>query len=101
MVDLNKLEQLVLNEQNEGLIKITPTYEMNIEDDNACVEMFNSKLVTTYMLMSENDADELINQYRLTKSFESASKKYVKPKIKKGEIVKDEYWLVTLTFKLK
>lgn len=101
MVSLDKLQELVTNEQNKGLIKITPTYEMNIDDDNVCVDMFNSKLVTTYMFMTENEADDTINQYRLAKTFESATKKYVKPKIKKGEIVKDEYWLVTLTFKLK
>lgn len=101
MVSLENLQDLVVSEQNKGLIKITPTYEMDIDENNSCTEMYNTKLVTTYMIMSEYDADEIINQYRLEPRFKSASKKYVKPKYKKDELIRDEYWLVTLTFKLK
>lgn len=94
MVYLDNLKEYVEGKENTGLINIVPTYEVLDEG------LFNTKLVETYIADTEDSASTLINTAKENKDFFSVMKKYKNPKYnKEGELLKEGYYIIKLTFK--
>lgn len=100
MIELEELKDYVTAKTNKGLVAITPVYEIPTEDDGAY--LLNTKLTETYNFATEKEADEAINSAKNVQQFYSVSKKFKEPKIdKKGELVKEGYFIVKITYIIK
>ena len=100
MVELEELKNYVADNLNKGLVSIAPLYEIPTEDDG--YNLFNTKLVEVYNFATEKEADDLINTVKNNQQFYSVSKKFKEPKMDKhGELVKEGYFIVKITYIIK
>lgn len=93
MIYLDGLKSYVEGVTNKCAVIVTPTYE--VIDGG----IFNTKMVETYYLANEDEAMALINGAKESKDFSGVSKKYKQPKYTKdGEILKEGYYIVKITY---
>lgn len=94
MVYLDNLKDYIEDKTNQCAVSITPTYEMV---DGG---LFNTKIVETYHLSSDDETTELIDSAKKDNDFFSVMKKYKQPKYTKdGELLKEGYYIIKITYK--
>lgn len=100
MVEFENLKNYVEEKANVGLVSIIPLYAIPTEDDGC--NLLNMKLVEVYNFATENEADNAISEAKNNPNFYSVSKKFKEPKIdREGELVKDGYFIVKITYVAK
>lgn len=93
MIYLDGLKNYIDGIMNKGAVSVTPTYEM-IDGG-----LFNTKMVETYELATENEATALINTAKENEDFFSVMKKYKQPKYNKvGDLLSEGYYIVKITY---
>lgn len=93
-MDIKDLVSYIENRLDGGLEKIDVSCAVD-EFATGNVDVIKTK--ETYVVATEQEADEIINYRRQIDGFEAASKKYKAGKMNKaGEVVKPETWTVVI-----
>lgn len=94
MIKVDELKEIIEKYQKVGLFKIAVTYQNNDEIDY----WSNTKIRFEFKAYSDEEAEALLTVMKEDPHFTGFYKKFIPAKMKKEEVIRDEYFKISVTY---
>ena len=97
MIRVEELKETIEKYQRVGLFKITVSYQNDDEIDY----WNNTKIRFEFKAYSDEEAEALLTVMKEDSHFTGFYKKFIPAKMKKEEIIREEYYKISVTYEIR